>query len=108
MPKAEVTSEEEAPEVLPLLPLLPDDEEPLLPDELEPVAAAPAAVLEPRADVAMEPEAEAEDELEAADDEETSDLMPLEMEAVVWQFEVLGVEYAPVGVVWSAAPLVYE
>ena len=88
MPKAEAATEEAPEELpLPLLLLLLDDPEP------EVVALERGAELEPRAEVAMELEAEAEeDEVGAADDEGTIDLMPFEIEAVVLQFEVLGVE----------------
>lgn len=88
MPKAEAATEE-APEVEPLLlllPLLPEPEEPEAPEVLEPAAA------ELDLEEAFAPDEVAEDD-EAEEEEETmSDLMPLEMEAVVLQLEVAGVE----------------
>ena len=73
----------EAPELLPEL--LPDEPEPDDPEEVE-----LALLAEPE----REPEAEAdEDELGAAEDVEGMiDLMPFEMDEVVTQLEVLGVE----------------
>ena len=93
MPTAEPTSDEAPDEE----PLEPEPDELLLPLEPEPelpVEAAPEAEPELEArpvDEALEAEAVL-DEATDDDDEGTMDLMPLEMVAVVLQFEVEGVE----------------